>query len=265
MRIGIGGWSFHRAFQSGNLTLLDFPQLAVKEFGVARIELNSPFFESLQDDYLNTIRERADSAGVRIAHIAVDDSDVDLASLDDPYRRQSVSRSRRWFDVARTLDVPAFRVNTGGSNPPTEPEIAASIESFKELAVDAERSGVKVTIENHNGISADADAILRLLHEVDTPLVGTCPDFGNFPPENRYDQIAKVAPCAVVAHAKMFDFDEHGNETTIDVPRAVEILADAGFDGDLLIEFEGKDDEMEGTRKSLRLLRRVLEGRHSLG
>jgi len=265
MRIGIGGWSFHRAFRSGKLTILDFPDLAVKEFGVARVELNSPFFEGLDEDYLGAIRYRAENAGVRIAHIAVDDSDADLASLDDPLRRRSVSSSRRWFDVAQALDVPAFRVNTGGSNPPTEPEIAAATESFKELAVDAERTGVRVTIENHNGISADADATVLLLRPVDSPFIGTCPDFGNFPPENRYDQIAKVAPSAVVAHAKMFDFTEAGDETTLDVPRAVGILAEAGFDGDLLIEYEGEGDELEGTRNSVRLLRRILEGRQSLG
>ena len=50
-------------------------------------------------------------------------------------------------------------------------------------------------------------------------------------------------------------------EKTIDMRRAVGVLREAGFDGDLLVEFEGKGDEVEGIHATVRLLRRVLEGR----
>jgi len=259
MTIGIGGWSFHRAFGEGSLSILDFPRLAAGEFGVSVIELNSPFFESLEEDYLGEVRARADEAGVRIVHIAVDDGEIDLAATDDAARRASVDRARQWFAVSKILGNGAFRVNTGGSTPPTAEEIAASLESFRELSADAERSGIAVTIENHGGISASCDLIVRFMDEVASPWVRTCPDFGNFPPDcDPLEEIAKIIPYAAVVHAKMNVFDDQGNATDVEVPAMVKLLKDADFDGPYLVEFEGELDEYEGTRKAIALLRRLL-------
>lgn len=259
MSIGIGGWSFHRAFHDGKLTILDFPRLAVGEFGASVIELNSPFFEGLEEDYLNQVRARADEAGVRIVHIAVDDTEIDLAAVDDDKRRAGVDRAREWFAVSKILGNSAFRVNTGGSTPPTSDEIAASMESFRELSADAERNEIAVTIENHGGISARADDIVRLMDEIASPWVRTCPDFGNFPPDcNPLEEIARTLPYAAVVHAKMNVFDDRGNATDVDVPGIINLLKEANFAGPYLVEFEGDLDEYEGTRKALTLLRRLL-------
>ena len=101
MRIGIGGWSLHRAFGEKRLTILEFPGFAVREFGLATIELNAPFFESLEEGYLRALRGAAEDAGVEIAHIAVDDGEADLAATDEAHRQRSVKRLRRWFGVAK--------------------------------------------------------------------------------------------------------------------------------------------------------------------
>lgn len=259
MTIGIGGWSFHRAFRDGRLTILDFPRLAAGEFGVSVIELNSPFFESIEEDWLNQVRARADEAGVRIVHIAVDDGEMDLAATDDDKRRASVDRARKWFAVSKVLGNGAFRVNTGGSTPPTPDQIAASLESFRELSADAERNRIAVTIENHGGASADCDLIVRFMDEIAGPWVRTCPDFGNFPADcDPLEEIAKIIPYAAVVHAKMNVFDDQGNATDVDVPAIVDLLKNADFAGPYLIEFEGDLDEYEGTRKAVALLRRLL-------
>jgi len=266
--LGIAGWSLHRTIREGQLTLLDFPALAVTEFGVSTIELNSPFFESLEKSYLLELRSRADQAGVSIVQIAVDDPQMDLSSLDVDKRKAGITCAAEWLRASALLGAKACRLNMDdaafrtGADPrgaPSEGEILASIASFQELVVTAERYAVTMTIENHYGISAGAESIVRFIREVDSPFLGTCPDFGNFAAEKRYEELARIIPFAVVTHAKMHDFDESGNETTMDVPRIVDMLKKAGFAGEYLVEYEGPSDEFEGTRQSLRLLQRLFK------
>jgi hypothetical protein len=91
-----------------------------------------------------------------------------------------------------------------------------------------------------------------------TGFLGMCPDFGNFPKEVTYEGIEKVAPWAVVLHAKLHEFDAKGEDTRIDVKRCLGICRKAGFAGDVLIEFEGKTDDHDGVLKSIELMRRHL-------
>lgn len=83
---------------------------------------------------------------------------------------------------------------------------------------------MKLLIENHGGISGNPDNVVRILEEVGSDYLGTCPDFGNFPAEIRYEGLSKLAKYAVVVHAKTYEFDESGEETTIDMKRCIDIM-----------------------------------------
>jgi len=106
-------------------------------------------------------------------------------------------------------------------------------------------------IENHGGPSATADQIVRIIEAVDPDWVGSNPDFGNFPPKSRYEELEKLAPYAQNAHAKTHDFT---GEQEIDYPRCFRILKDVGYDGPLCIEFEGQGDAEEGVLKTKALI-----------
>ena len=66
-------------------------------------------------------------------------------------------------------------------------------------------------------------------------------------------------PYAKGASAKTYDFDDDGNETTIDYPRIMSIVCDPKFkfSGYVGIEFEGRGDSMDGIKKTNSLLERV--------
>ena len=280
-KISLAGWSLHRRFlnQESPLKLLDFPRVAKDEFGIDAIELNNVFFESTEEAYLSQLKQAAAEAGVALVGMAVDRTG-DPSSLDESQRKESVAAARQWFPVAKSLGLPFFRINTGGHGRESDPEsLKRCIESFKELAREAEDYGVKLVIENHWGISANPLNIVRIVEEVGSPYLGTLPDFGNFPDERRPEVLEAVkpalpegvapeelrywglelmAPYAVGVHAKMYEFDERGNDTRIDVARCVEIIRGAGFDGYWGIEFEGAGDDHEGVVKSKELLERLL-------
>jgi len=94
---------------------------------------------------------------------------------------------------------------------------------------------------------------------------GTLPDFGNFElgdgqEYDRYRGVAEMMPFAKAVSAKSYGFDEAGNETTIDYPRMLKIVKDAGYRSFLGIEYEGdKHSEPEGVRLTKALLERIRE------
>ncbi|MCD6289799.1 MAG: sugar phosphate isomerase/epimerase [Anaerolineae bacterium] len=260
-RISLAGWSVNRRFRRDDqpLSLLEFPRVAREEFGIDQIELNEPFFERQDDGYLNQLRAAANSQGVRMLNIAID-RQGDLGAPNRLDRMLAVSNHTRWFEIAAALGCNAIRANMGGHNDPdVEGRLERLIESFSILAEVGAQMGVYILIENHGGISANPDNILRVIESVNNPWIGTLPDFGNFPPEvDRFAALKKLAPYAVAVHAKAREFDETGNDPTIDTLRCIQIMEQMGYTGSYGIEFEGKEDDHTGVLKSKALIERAL-------
>jgi len=237
MKVALAGWSLVRRFKAEEnpLLLLDFPRVAVEEFGINVIELNNVFMASHEPDYLEELIQAAKKHNVTMIGMAVDGTG-DLSQTDESARKEAVENAKVYFPIAKTLGLGFFRVNTGGQANGPEEMVQACIKSYGELAAEGEKFGVKITIENHGGLSADPDVVVRIMEEVGTPWIGTLPDFGNYPDEIRYEGIAKMAPYAAAAHAKFREFDENGEDPTIDAERLVDIMRQTGFDGYICIE-----------------------------
>lgn len=266
MEISLAGWSIHRRFFAGELTLVDYPKVTAEEFGINMIELNSPFFEYEDPDNQATspikasniadIKTAAGDAGVRCLSIAVD-RHGNLAALDESERRAAVENHRRWFDIAAELGCTSFRANSGGHGPEgtEEQQIGQCTKSFAELAEIATGRNIVVTMENHGGISYDPDVIVRIMTEIDSPHCRVLADFLNWPPEDdKLANLEKVAPFAFATHAKFLTFDRNGESPEIDAGKAVKILEAAGYRNPYGIEYEGETDDHEGVLKSKALL-----------
>lgn len=237
MKIALAGWSLVRRFKAEEnpLLLLDFPRVAVEEFGINVVELNNVFMASHEQDYLEELIRAAKKYGVEMIGMAVDGTG-DLSQLDESARKEAVENAKVYFPIAKTLGLGYFRVNTGGQANGPEEMVQACINSYRELAEEGARTGIRITIENHGGLSADPDVVVRIMEEVGTPWIGTVPDFGNYPDEIRYEGIAKMAPYAAAAHAKFREFDEHGEDPKISAKRLLDIMREAKFDGYVCIE-----------------------------
>jgi len=130
MQISLAGWSIHRRFyrEDKPLKLLEFPRVAVEEFGIDMVELNSPFFvyrnpdapakSSISDGYVRDLRKAAADVRCSVLGIAVD-GHGDLAALDKDEREQALENHRKWFDVCAALGARCFRANSGGRDRPT--------------------------------------------------------------------------------------------------------------------------------------------------
>jgi len=260
-KLCVSSWSLHRELPhflrkdtAAKISLTDFPKLCVEEFGVDTVELCQMHFLSTDRSYLNQVKKSLTVSGVKVANIPVDISTA--AEPDAQKRREGFKIMKKWFTIAGYLGSPSIRVNSGKAS--DEDALQRAIDGYKELAKTAERTGLKLLIENHGGLSGNPDNIVKIIEEVESEYLGTCPDFGNFPPEIRYQALEKIAKYAAIAHAKTYDFDERGEETTIDLKRCVDILKKHGFKGHYSVEYEGEGDQREGVKKSLELLRKYL-------
>lgn len=257
--ISLAGWSLHRRFMEqseGRLLLTDFARLSREEFGITALELNSPFFASLDDTYIAELRTIADGEGVTMLNIAID-GQGDLAAADAATRSEAVTAHARWFPVAAALGCNAMRANTGGHGTSDAEALPRCTESFGKLAELGKAHGITIMIENHGGLSANPDNVVRVMEDVKDN-IGTLPDFGNVTPDIRYEAMEKLAPYAAAVHAKTHEFGEDGEDVNIDIGRCVRIMKDAGYDGPFGIEFEGSGSDHEGVLKTKALLERYL-------
>jgi len=253
MQIAVSSWSLHREFLK-SMDLLKFLEVCRQRFGINAVELCQMHFSSLEPSFLNKIKKKIVEYNLEVVNIPVDSGDI--SQVDEKNRKKDIEALKRWLDVGKELGSPSIRVNTGESKGPFA--LDRIILSYQELVDYAEKIGMKVLIENHGGVSNQPEAILRIIQEVNSPNLRICPDFGNFPPEERYDSLQKLAPYAFLVHAKTYEFDSRGEEKTIDMSRCLDILRKAGYGGYLSIEFEGPGDQFQGVMKTKALLERYL-------
>jgi L-ribulose-5-phosphate 3-epimerase len=268
-RISLAGWSLHKAIYGHLLKMLDFPRIARQTFGFEAIEWVNTLFEVPTQDYVSRLKKNAQDENVKILLIMCDDEGA-LAHRNKAERMKSVQSHYKWVDIAAELDCHSIRVNMRGeekamaANPKAVDEfVNRSLDAFTALAEYAAKSHINVIIENHGGLSSNADVLVRVMKGVNLPNFGTLPDFGNFDPDqDRYEGIRKLMPYAKGVSGKFYDFDAKGNETVVDFDRMMKIvLDDSKFRGYIDVEYEGERlSEYEGIVASKRLLERYQRG-----
>ena len=266
-QISLAAWSLHRAIRGPEqLKMLDVPQMLREEFAIDGLEFVSTLFEVPTARYVSKLRKRCGEFNITPVLIMCD-GDGSLAHPDQGKRKRAVRDHHKWVYIASDLDCHAIRVNWHGSvdeDFKDEQAIGAMIdrsaETFTKLIELGRRDGVDIIIENHGGPSSNPDLLVRLMKTVDSPHLGTLPDFGNFPGEvDRYRATDAMMPYAKAVSAKCYDFDQAGNETKIDFERMIKIVVDRhGYHGWIGIEYEGKRmSEPDGIRAARDLLIRL--------
>jgi sugar phosphate isomerase/epimerase len=253
--LSLAAWSLHRAFEAGEIDQIGMVQVAGK-LGFAGLEMLNTFFPVPTYTNLRELRSAADGEGVDLVLLMCDD-EGDLAAEDRSQRLQAARNHRRWVDVAATLGCRAIRVNVGEEHLQESPTLDHAAEALVELCAYA-AGEVRVLIENHGGVSSNPDWIVGLIERVDDPGLGTLPDFGNFGPFDRYEGVRKLMPFAGGLSAKCYDFDQRGEETTIDFARMLSIVRESGYRGFIGVEYEGERlTEEEGIVAAKQLLERI--------
>ena len=262
-KISLAQWSWHRRLrgqQQPKLDNLDFASQA-HSLGIKAIEYVNQFLKDKAKDtrYLAEMKKRAKDLGVKSLLIMCD-GEGQLGDPDSQRRTQAVENHYKWVGAAKFLGCHSIRVNAA-SKGSYEEQLKLAADGLRRLSEYAAGYKLNVIVENHGGLSSNAEWLTSVIKKVDLPNCGALPDFGNFPPEiNRYEAVRKLMPYAKAVSAKSYDFDETGDETTIDYHRMMKIVLDAGYHGYVGIEYEGERlSENEGILATKRLLEKIQE------
>jgi sugar phosphate isomerase/epimerase len=267
-RISLAQWSLHRAILGKTLDPLDFPLVAKRDYGINAVEFVNGFYKDKATDvaYRHDLRLRANGEGVACLLIMCDDEGR-LGDPDDAKRTLAIENHYKWLDWANELGCHSIRVNAASAGAADEQRRLAA-DGLHRLTEVAETMSLNVIVENHGGLSSNGEWLASVIRAVNHPRCGTLPDFGNFrmfrKPDGTYDEydrykgVAELLPFAKGVSAKSYDFNERGEETTIDYPRMMKIVADAGYRKHVGIEYEGdRLSEPDGIRATKALLERV--------
>ena len=210
--------------------------------------------------WLETFAGNCQKTGTKVHHIS-NNAPRDICDLDEGKRRAGIQVAKDWLDGAATLGAKSMRVNSGGpriapwpvadpSSYPKNGELARyltnCIESFKEMADYGGKLGVKVTLENHWGLTANPINIKIIVEEVNHPYCEASPDFCNWEHEYLlFHALNDIAPYAhTTVHAKYWD-----RWKDPDVQRNVRIMLNNNYEGVFALEYEdGPWDGVEGAK-----------------
>ncbi|MCW3463801.1 sugar phosphate isomerase/epimerase family protein [Chitinophaga nivalis] len=275
-KISLAEWSFHKALFAGKMDHLDFAIRAKNDFGISGVEYVNQFFKDKAKDqaYLAEMKKRCADNDVHSVLIMCD-GEGEMGDLDVKKRLKAVENHYKWVEAAQYLGCHAIRVNAAGEGSAEEVAKAAA-ESLSKLSAFGKDHGISVIVENHGGNSSNGKWLSGIMKTVNQPNCGTLPDLGNFcikrtkPESNtpeawakttcleeydRYEGVTELMPFAKGVSAKSYDFNDAGEEATIDYKRMLKIVKDAGYTGYIGIEYEGNVlPEEEGIRKTKELL-----------
>ncbi len=246
--ISLAQWALVDEVKSGKWKTLDFPRIAKNDFGLNGIEFVNTLFEVPTEGYLRQLKKNAASNGVTMVLIMVDD-EGDGCSPTKEERRQFEINHRKWIDAAVYLGCKAIRTNCRGPKDVSKVEaLKYSTETYQMMMEYAVPAKISVLIENHGGISNDADWMVSLMKEVNNLYFGTYPDWrqpaGDF---DNVDYLFKMLPYA----GGMSYRNQPSDELTA---KMIRMTKDAGYRGWYGIESSGREE----IKKGIALLKKYL-------
>ncbi len=246
--ISIAQWALVGEIQKGLWKNLDFPKIAREDFDVNGIEFVNTLFEVPTEGYLRRLIRNADEHGVTMVLIMVDDEGDGCSSTKEG-RRQFVINHRKWIDIAAYLGCHAIRTNCRGERDVSKEEaLKYSTETYQMMMEYAVPAKISVLIENHGGVSNDADWMVSLMKEVNNLYFGSYPDW-RAPSENfdNVDYLQKMLPYA----GGMSYRNQPTEELTA---KMINMAKDSGYRGWYGIESSGREE----IKKGIELLKKYL-------
>jgi L-ribulose-5-phosphate 3-epimerase len=247
-------WTINRELRSGKIDNLDFAKVA-SDHGIFAIEYVNQFFMKKAHDekYLGEMKKRAADLNVKSLLIMCD-REGNIGDPDKTRRQKTVDNHRKWIDAAKFLGCHSIRVNAASSGTYQE-QVKLAADGLTKLTEFGAKQDINVIVENHGGLSSNADWLAEVIELVDHKRCGTLPDFGNFRIKNgesydSYRGIKKLMRWAKGVSVKDRVWDDKGNQRPLDFERMLRIVLDAGFHGYCGIEFGGFAG-LAASRKSL--------------
>ncbi|HEY2253067.1 MAG TPA: sugar phosphate isomerase/epimerase family protein [Planctomycetaceae bacterium] len=262
MKLSLAAYSFRKYLaeeKPPTMTLDDFIRLCA-DLNLDGTELTSYYFpKDFNEDYLIHIKQLTFRLGLDISGTAIAN---DFCLPPGEAREKTLAHTRKWIDYAALMGAPVIRI-FAGKVPAGDSEQAAidrCAAGINECLDYAAQKGVCLALENHGGITATPEQMLKIIAQVkDSPWFGVNLDGGNFHTADPYSDLAKIAPYAINAQLKT-DLAPLNKKEDADLARIVKILADANYRGYIVLEYEGAEDPNTAVPRHIETLRKIIRG-----
>ena len=246
--ISIAQWALVEEIRAGKWKNLDFPKIAREDFGVNGIEFVNTLFEVPTENYLKQLKQNAKDHGVTMVLIMCD-AEGDGAADTKEGQKQFAINHRKWIDIAQYLGCHAIRTNCRGpQNADKKEALKWATDAYNQLLEYAKPARISVVIENHGGVSNDADWMVDLVKKLNNPLFGTYPDWRQPSKDfDNFEYLRKTLP-----YAKGMSYRNQPDDAlTI---KMIELSKKGGYKGWYGIESSGR----EAIKKGIELLKKHL-------
>lgn len=283
MKLSVSSYSYNQYLKDGRLSQLDCVRIAHK-MGFDAIEFTDILpKEDLaeQKRAAERIRKEADRLGMPINAYTIG---ACLYHDTAEAVEAEVARLKGQLEVASILGASVMRhdvcyaLGTHGTARSFDLMLPTIADAARRVSAYAEILGIRTCTENHGFIAQDSDRVERLFNAVAHDNYGLLVDIGNFlcADEDPATAVSRVAPYAVHAHVKDFYKSEQPieggfmtrgasylvgavpTEGVVPVRRCLAILARAGYDGFVSLEYEGLEDCMTAIPRGLSNVRAIL-------
>lgn len=266
MKLSLAAYSFNRQLarrpsptelKDAEMSLDEFIQFCA-DLRLDGCELTSYYFpKEVTHDYLMAMKLQTFHLGLDISGTAIGN---DFCIPPSRARDNQLTETREWIDHAATMGAPVIRIFAGKAKPGMTEEEALElcVAGIDEALEYAATKGVFLALENHGGITATPEQLLRIVERVKpSPWFGVNFDSGNFTSADPYAELAQIAPYAINAQLKVM-MRHDGERTRADFARLVAMLREAGYRGYVVLEYEEDDDPREAIPPLIEELRGLI-------
>ena len=296
MRIGLTSYSLDRDIAQGKMTLLEAIDWAAAH-GAECMELVPFAFRFDDKDtgkidaaFIGQVKQRAKEAGIPLVNYSIL---ADFCKEDEDLEKE-IARVCHQVDIAAELGVPKMRHDVCGFRRPHAENTLKDFDRWLPVMAQAaarvtahgKEVGVKTMIENHGFFANGCDRVERILNLVNDENYGLLLDTGNIVCVDEDAAVAAqtLAPLTRMVHLKDFyirtrdpgdatQFDCAGSwfrsrggkylrgailaQGDLDMWSILHSIKASGYDGDIVIEFEGLEDAPYASAVGMQNARRI--------
>jgi sugar phosphate isomerase/epimerase len=267
MKVSLAAYSFNRLLprrgdadsqQKAKMRIEDFVQFCAEQ-GLGACEPTGYYFpQEISPEYLQGFKALCFRNGLDISGTAIGN---DFCKPEGPEWDAELEMTKEWIDYAALMGAPHIRIFAGNvpDGDTEEAAVARAVRGINESLKYAAEKGVFLGLENHGGVTATSEQLLRIIESVDaSPWLGVNFDSGNFRTANPYADLEKIAPYAVNAQLKVSMHPNDGKAERADFKRILDILKGAGYRGYVALEYEDSANPFKAIPELLEEIRSAL-------